>query len=60
MTGSKQKIMHIYNYIAPESELMEIIADDNFLISLGSAGDALGNSTVEEGSDYDDGDPIGW
>lgn len=58
--GSKRYIMHINNYIAPESELMEIITDDNFLISIGSASDALGGSTVEEGSDYSDGDPIVW
>ena len=52
--------MHKVLYTAPEAELMEILTYDNFLISIGSASDALGNSSTEEGSDYDDGNPIGW
>lgn len=47
-------------YLAPKVEQTNVLLEDNFLASGRSAARALGNSSVEEAEEYDNGSVISW
>lgn len=47
-------------YFAPETELVEIVTEVNFLGTINGVSGALGNATTEEAEDYNGGSVIEW
>jgi hypothetical protein len=47
-------------YFAPETELVEIVTEVNFLGTINGVSSALGHSTTEEADDYNSGSVISW
>ena len=47
-------------YSSPETEIVELAFGENCLVSLSDSTKALSNSSVEEATDYNDGNVINW
>jgi hypothetical protein len=48
------------NYEAPVMEQMEVSVEMNFLGTINSVSNALGRSTTESATNYNNGDAIDW
>ena len=48
------------NYTAPSMEQMTVSVEMNFLGTINKVSSALGRSTTESATDYNDGNAINW
>ncbi|MBR4398944.1 MAG: hypothetical protein IKT05_07175 [Fibrobacter sp.] len=47
-------------YFAPDTELVEITIEVNFMGTVNGVMNAFGNTSTEDATDYGDGSVIGW